>query len=975
MRTQRLWTFVAIVSLLFAATAAYGQGTPTGRVSGTVSSSGEAIPGVKIIAESPSLQQTRTVFTNANGGYLVGALPPGEYTLTYELEGFETQVRRANVSISQVQKLDVDMSLETVTEEIVVTGEGSAISETGTVATTYSQDLVEKLPVQRTISQAVALAPGTASTGPSGQISISGGQSFENLYLINGVPVNENLRGQPSDLFIEDAIEETTVLTGGVTAEYGRFSGGVVNTVTKSGGNEFHGSFRDNLTNESWSEKTPFGESQEDSINDVFEATLGGFLWKDRIWFFTAGRDRSTDGIGQTAITNISYPTGTEETRFEGKLTLALSQSHQLQLAAVDVSDDRVGNVQGNGTIDLGGVNDSVGFPEDSLSAIYTGILSNNFFVEAQYAERSLEFIGIGGTDNNLRTGTPFLDSSLGGLQFHQPIFCGNCPNNDTRETETAQIKGSYFLSTGAGSHDIVIGVDTFNDIRQGDNTQSATDFEIWSSSSIIQNNEAFPVIVPFPVAFDTFIISRPILQSSLGTDFISNSAYVNDRWQLNEKWSFNIGLRWDENDGEDSAGNVVAKDSRISPRLGVTYDMKGDGDLVFSASAGRYVTRLANGVADSSSAAGNPAFFGWYYGGQPINTDPNAPLLSPEETLDVIFDWFESVGGTSNQSFLFSLNIPGATSQIDGSLDSPIADEITFGVSKRLGNKGLVRADYVRREYGDFYFQRTDTTTGTIVDGNGNPQDLTLVQNDSDQLERVYDGLHTSFYYRLNDRMNFGGNWTWSHARGNFDGETGRSGPVAGTIGQYPEYKDFPENNPRADLGVDQRHKVRLWFLYDILSTERHQLTASVLQNFFSGFKYGAAGGVNTQPYVTNPGYITPPSSVTYWFTSPNEFETPDITRTDLSLNYSFLWNLFGRSFEVFVQPEVLNVFDEDEIDALNTSNVLDPTTGLAPFNPFTEEPVQGVNWDLGPRFGLPSVASSYQTPRTFRMSIGFRF
>jgi len=966
-----------VICTLVLAPAAFGQGNPTGRVVGSVTSSGESIPGVRITAESDALQQPRQVFSQAGGDYLFGALPPGRYTITYELESFETQIRQVDVSISLVQKIDVDMSIETVTEEIVVTGEGSAISESNTVATTYNQDLVEQLPIQRTITQAVALAPGTASTGPNGNITISGGQSFENLYLLNGVPINENLRGQPSALFIEDAIEETTVLTGAISAEYGRFSGGVVNTVTKSGGNEFSGSFRDNLTNEKWASQTPFGENREDSINDVFEATFGGYLWKDRIWFFTAARERDLSGFGQTSLTNISFPTTSEETRLEGKLSFALSPSHQIQVGAVDIDDKRDGNVQGNGAIDLGAVIDGVAFPEESFSAIYTGILSDSFFVEAQYAERSLEFLGIGGTDNNLRTGTPFLDSALGGLQYHQPIFCGNCPNPDTRKTETAQIKGSYFLSTHAGSHDIVVGVDTFNDIRSGDNTQSPTDFEIWSSSTIIQNNEAFPVIVPAPITFDTFIIQRPILQSSLGTDFISNSIYVNDRWQLNGKWSLSLGVRWDQNDGEDSAGNTVADDSRISPRLGVTYDAKGDGDLVFSASTGRYVTRLANGVADSGSAAGKPAFFGWYYGGAPINTDPNAPLLSPEETLDVIFDWFESVGGTSNTSFLFSSNIPGATSRIDGSLDSPIADEITLGVTKRLGGKGLVRADYVRREYGDFYFRRTDTATGTVLDGNGNPQDLTLIQNDDNQLERVYDGLHTSFYYRLSDRLNLGGNWTWSHARGNFGGETGRSGPVAGTVGQYPEYKDFPANNPRGDLSIDQRHKVRAWLIYDVFSTERHRLSASLLQNFFSGQPYGAAGSVSSAGFVTNPGYVTPPQTVGYFFTAPDAFKTDDITRTDVSLNYSFLWNLFGRTFEVFVQPEVLNVFGEDGVTAVNVSDVLDATTSgsLAPFDPFNDTPVEGVNWDLGPNFGQPQNDTSYQTPRTFRFSVGFRF
>ncbi|MEM7352619.1 MAG: TonB-dependent receptor, partial [Acidobacteriota bacterium] len=795
MRRRVLCLLIALALLTSSVTLA--QGNPTGRITGTVTHNGATIPGVSITAESPNLQQPRQVATQSNGSFLVGALPPGDYRLTFELEGLETVIRNVNVSVAQLRPLDVEMSVTTVSEEIVVTGESGAISETNTTANTLSQDFVEQLAVQRNLRSAVALSPGTSTTGPGNNITISGAQSFENLYLINGVPVNENLRGQPADLFIEDAIEETTVSTAGISAEYGRFTGGVVNAVTKSGGNDFSGSLRTNFTNDDWTSQTPFGEELEDELSETFEATLGGFLLKDRIWFFVAGRSLENETLGETTVTNLSFPQGQEETRVEGKLTFSLGASHQVLVSAVDLKDDRIGNVQGNGALDLGAVNNNVAFPEESFGANYTGILTNNFFVEAQISERSLEFEGIGGTNNDLLSGTPFLDSSRGALQYHQPIFCGNCPNNDFRETESAIVKGSYFLTTeSAGSHDIVFGVDTYNDIRSGDNTQSATDFEVWSTSTIIRGNEVFPQLFPFQ---GSFIITRPVLASSLGTDFRSNSAYVNDNWQLGDHWSFNLGLRYDENDGVDSAGNAVAEDSAFSPRLGVSYDVKGDGDLVLRASAGRYVTRIANSVGNSTSAAGNPAFFGWFYGGDPINPDPNAAnLISADDALELIFAWFDSVGGVDNDTFVLGQNIPGSTNQIDGSLDSPNADELTLGFSKRLGSRGLLRADVVHRDFGDFYFQRTDTTTGTVLDGNGDPADLTLVQNDDSILERKYDALQTSFQYRLTDSINIGGNWTWSHARGNFAGETTRSGPVSGAVGNYPEYRAFAQNNPR---------------------------------------------------------------------------------------------------------------------------------------------------------------------------------
>src|SRR5204863_3288790 len=139
----------------------------------------------------------------------------------------------------------------------------------------------------RTIDDVTRLAPGVNEAGPNDQITISGANSFDNLFLVNGVVVNENLRGQPNPLYIEDAIQETTVLTGGVSAEFGRFTGGVVSTITKSGGNDFSGSLRDNLTNPSWTDETKFAGqvANLDDPNHQGEGTFGGHILRDRLWF------------------------------------------------------------------------------------------------------------------------------------------------------------------------------------------------------------------------------------------------------------------------------------------------------------------------------------------------------------------------------------------------------------------------------------------------------------------------------------------------------------------------------------------------------------------------------------------------------------------------------------------------------------------------------------------------------------------
>src|SRR4030095_6630885 len=111
--------------------------------------------------------------------------------------------------------------------------------------------------------------------------------------------ITENLRGQPYTLFIEDAIQETTIATSGISAEYGRFGGGVVNAITKSGGNMFSASYRQSFNNDSWRALTPFEEALAEPARSnarlhktvpTYEYTVGGPVLKDPLWFLTAGR-------------------------------------------------------------------------------------------------------------------------------------------------------------------------------------------------------------------------------------------------------------------------------------------------------------------------------------------------------------------------------------------------------------------------------------------------------------------------------------------------------------------------------------------------------------------------------------------------------------------------------------------------------------------------------------------------------------
>jgi hypothetical protein len=494
-------------------------------------------------------------------------------------------------------------------------------------------------------------------------------------------------------------------------------------------------------------------------------------------------------------------------------------------------------------------------------------------------------------------------------------------------------------------------------------------------TNTIIRNGQLFPQLISGNK--DTYIQWNPIFKSSEGTHFVTDSLFVNDRWRLNDHWSFNLGGRYDKNDGEDASGTKVAKDSRFSPRLGATWDPRGDGNWVFNASYGQYVAAIAGTQANGQAQGGNPAQIQWYYRGPSINPDPTAANLTPADVaLQQIFAWFDQQGGTNNTLNLRGVDIPGGTVLIHGSLDSPYQDEWSLGASKRLGSRGLFRADLVHREAHDFYINRTDLTTGRVKTATGGDADLTFIENDDNLLERVYDGLHTQIQYRPSDRLSLGGIWTWSQARGNYDGETTANGPVAGLDAQYPEYKQQSWNNPRGALANDQPQRIRVWAIYDLFNSGHHRLNVGFLQNFASGLPYGAVGRVNSGAFVKNPGYALPPANVNYYYTARDAYRTDDITATDLTLNYSFLFHTLGKEFEVFLEPEVLNVFNEHGVINVN-QGVLDATRSstFKTFNPFTDKPVEGVNWAKASTFGKPQTKDDYQAPRTFRFSVGFRF
>jgi outer membrane receptor protein involved in Fe transport len=992
---MRVKVFLAVVVALLAVHTTAAQ-VPTGTISGRVlDQSGQAVPGVTVTASSPVLQGTRDAVTTGSGDYLLPLLPPGTYSVRFELAGFESVTRTVAVAATQTVSADITLAVARLAETVTVTASASPFVETAQVATSVKQDLVSTLPTSRSLVASVLLAPNVKSSGPGGTsggdgaLMISGAMSFDSVYMINGVAVTENLRGQPFNLFIEDALQETTVSTAGVSAEYGRFGGGLVNAVTKSGGNRFSGSFRNSFNNDSWRTTTPFKETKLDKTIPTYEYTAGGPVVRDRLWFFTAGRLQKSDESRQTAVTNVSYTRTNDEKRFEGKLTSALSNNHRVQGSYIDIKQDVLNNVFQN-AMDLRSLYHQ-GQPQDLLSLNYNGIFGNRLTVEGQYSHRDFAIVGAGATSTDPIEGTLLVDRSRGGsFRYWAPTFCGVCDDEERNNTE-ALVKATYFLSGGRiGTHAIAFGYDGYNDHRFANNHQSGSDYRILGTSSIVQGSDVIPV---FNGTNNSTIIQwNPIATSSNGTDLETHAAFVNDAWRASNQLTVNLGLRFDRNAGADAANQQVSTSSAFSPRLGVAWDPRGDGKWSISGSFARYVSALNSAIAENSPA-GNPATYTWFYEGPSVNVDTSAGIVTPEVAIATVFDWLNANGGT-NRPFT-TADVPGVNTFVDAKLKSPSSFEYATGVSRAYSH-GSVRADYVFRDFKDMYVTRTDLTTGQVTNSLGTAFDINLIGN-SDQLKRRYHGGTVQGNYRIGTTADIGGSYTLSRLWGSFDGETSAAGPVQAGILSYPEYRDASWNQPEGNLFGDQRHRGRAWGIYRVPMAERAgDVDLGLIFTAASGVPYGGAGlavgQIDPRPYVTNPGYATPLGSATtidYYFFPRDQYRIEAQYRTDFSTNYTYR---FAGGVQAFFHAEVLNLFNQfqlcgcggtvfnngggSDLRTIGTSILTASTTaGIAAFDPFTETPVEGVNYRKAANFGTATSRFAYTSPRTFRFNVGVRF
>jgi outer membrane receptor for ferrienterochelin and colicin len=966
--------------VLALAATAWAQGNPTGVIRGAVTDpDGLPIPGVTVTVASAALQGERSVVTSANGDFIIPFLPPGEYTVSFELQGFASQKQTIGVAMAETRAMQIKLALATVTETVLVTGSSSTeVLRTGSIAQTYTSAKIETLPVGRDLTAAVLMAPGVSGNGPSGAVVIAGALSYEGLFLINGVNVNENLRGQPRLLFVEDAIQETKVSTGNISAEFGRFNGGVVNMITKSGGNRFSGSFRDSLTNDSWRALRPLGDKKTNTIVPAYEVTFGGPIMKDKLWFFADGRYQNNKQQRVLDYTNLSYPWSQSDKRYEAKGTFALTSQNTVKASYAQRKIWTTNNTS-NSPIDLDSLYSNG--TTDKLTAVnYTGVLSSKLFLEAQYSRKGMATDDTGAQFTDLVKGTLMFDRSRGSARYNSPTFCAVCGNgwHEERNNWDWFAKLGYFASTDKlGSHSLVVGFDNFKESRKVDNYQSGSGYRVYATKTYIADT---PDRTIYPVIDNSsYIQYTPLVAPSVGSDIRTYSLFANDQWRFNSRLTFNIGFRYDMNRSKDQGGVPVLRDSQWSPRLGVSWDIRGDGKWIANSGFARYVMGVNGAVVDSGSSGGRTASYSWDYRGPALNTTCTAPNCQKiADILPQVFAWFQTIGGITNTNYRGAPSIPGVTTKVSDGTTAPSSNEMTIGLARGLGqNRGTLRADYVYRTYSDIYGSFVNTTTGTVTDATGRTYNKEIVQNTPDAT-RWYHALTVAGDYRFT-RVTLGGNYTFSYSQGNNDGENVGSGPIMSSINMTPEYRPQAWNWPTGYMGNDQRHKARVYasFLLPI-SPSLGEFTIGIVQRADSGVPYDIGFSVNPTAYITNPGYVSPPTSLTYYI----DGRGPRRTDNNFANDFSLVWSKKVRgSVEVFFRGLVYNIFNQQAVMSVDTTVSSNASPGsytaasLPAFNPYTTAPVADVNYRYGPNFGKPTAPSSYQNPRSASFSVGIRF
>jgi len=647
MKRRGLHLVVAVLAVcLFASTHAFAQGggaSTTGSINGKVAdSSGGVLPGVTVNAASPSLMGAQSSVTDTGGNYRFPALPPGTYTVTFELPGFNT-LKRENISISMgfTATVNVELAVASLQETVTVTGDSPVIDTSSTrVQQNFKLEALQEIPNSRDLWSLLAVTPAVTM----GRIDVGGnragtqtgytayGFSGQNRVLVEGINTTEGTAG--AGFYVDyGSFEEVFLGTIGQGAEMPT-PGVQSQMLGKSGGNKFQGEFYqdyetngmigDNITGNlpsqfAYSATNTGGirdHSNETSAYRDSNINVGGPIKKDKVWWYFSYRNQKTS-VGQPNFIGPIAGTffDTKLWNPSGKTTYQINQNNKL-IGYYQWGQKVQPNRLPQAALSYQSLDGTL--KQISGSWIYkgewNGTVNKNMYVEARYGVFGYYFPLLANSDT---TAHEVFDNS-------RSLLLGADQKEQT-DRQRRQVTGAmtYFKDGWAGTHSFKVGGEMLMETGWYGYTQVASGN---IRETIGSNGSPSSVSMYAPTALAVGNLGDGPNGNLLSVAKVNTTDFfLTDQWAY-KRATFNLGLRYDHYDAWTPAQSQLAytfptgvsigatsfsenhyvKWDSFVPRLGMSYDLMGDGKTVVKMNYGLY--RFNPGVGVAANANPNQA-------------------------------------------------------------------------------------------------------------------------------------------------------------------------------------------------------------------------------------------------------------------------------------------------------------------------------------------------------------------------------
>ena len=962
---RSLSTFGRLTAILALGSAALvAQGTQTANVTGEIRDEAKApIMGATVRLTSPALQGARTSTTDEKGRFSARLLPTGTYTLEVWKNGFQTAKITQKLGIDQNFQPTITL-VKTMGSVVEVVASAVGVDKTDAmVAQNYQLDAVDELPtLNRTMETLAALSPGVTDNGVGGRLQIRGALTSGNLFLLDGQNISDATYGTRGVAIIEDSIEEVQVVTGAISAEYGNVDGGVVNSTTRSGSNVFDGQLRYELSNPKWDAVKPYQAqaSLVNSLSKTYTTSFGGPIVKDKLWFhFSYFRNNSSTPEFITAGSSDNTAMGAgapytymqDEIRRQIKLTWAATENHTVVASFMNNANSQDPRNYSAGSLNaLEHETVTSGFYSVALRSIWTPTITS----ELRYGQKR-ETLAAGA---KITTVDPIYEDASG-LFYNAGIFNFG-DGGDHRNNRTFNAKVSLFWDAN-GAHQTDMGFDFYRGLRAAANMQ-ATNNLIFEVAGIGTNS--IPGYVNTPESVWTFVSDTRQAESD------TYGLYINDKWSMNKNWSFQLGLRYDNYSAKDTNGGSTVSANGISPRLGLNYDVKGDGVWLVKASWSRYNSGVADQIASQVTNAGNPTETDYNYTGPAGDANGNVPLAVATNMANY----------TISPANVAYYSNPVVNLRLSSGLKSPHVDEAQVsGAYSFKGTPigaGFLRVTFVNKEWHDL-FDYTQGNSGSVTDAYNQVWDLKVWENSS-QAQRKYKDME------FEGQTEKGGylanlNITWSDLEGNYQGE-GTSTPMAGQgLAYYTTYKgvamfDPSINNAYGKLIGDVPLRIRgtLSKSYDY---SWGKSTLGLIYRFDSGQHFSYTRSI--QPSLLNPALAATQfgaSATQYLNNTRGAGVTNANAFVDLAYTQDFkvvkVWSL---PLAIFAKVNIQNVFNHQQVGGIPGTNA--PGYNFVSAPSLKKGGSLASPWIPAANWGQAVNSGAFAAARTIFLSAGVKF